>query len=492
MMSRMYDEKPSSKTKKAASLICASLLFASIAFAQNSGSVLRFKQRIGFDNGELIEQVRLLDNRAKVLLIGRSTIQEWDLLNAIRLNSYQHEIKKRGGEEFQVSPDGKLLVGVRDRFVPLNLKKDDRPDAASIYDLSTGKLVAFLQRPDRPIRSVEWSRNGKTIVTFSNTLQKETEICFWSASDFSLRSAINIKGYGWYYLTQDGTKLYVGSGGLSFFEKMYGPTTGSEIHVYNALTGKLESALVAATKYRVAYGTTFITPDEKYLATQGNGKIVVWDLLDKSERLSPKYEIAASDPKKKVRLEGASFDSRFWIGVEKGKRVYYETTSGQLTTDIPQLVNLKFDYHNFITVPGSQIAIAQDCGGAKILDSQTSKQLYEVRFSCYSVDYENGLSSSYTNDFAMPDDGGNLLLDFEDVPKSKDRVLIIRNLKSGEILETLSFPMKPVEKEYAPKWGAGNWWVKDRYVFAIGQNDRSILIWELNSGDRSLGYEMIE
>jgi len=163
-----------------------------------SGNVMSFRQRIGFDEGELVQQVRVIDNRAKVVLIGRQNLQVWDITTARLLSSQLHEIKKRGDEDFLLSPDGKRLMGVRNRFVPLNLTKDDRPDPALIYDLSTGKLVGTLQRPAMPIRSAEWSANGETIVSFSNTSQKETEISFWSGSNFAWRSSFTVRGYGWH------------------------------------------------------------------------------------------------------------------------------------------------------------------------------------------------------------------------------------------------------------------------------------------------------
>jgi hypothetical protein len=463
---------------KHVALILGVLFFTTITVAQTSGDVMKFKTRIGFEADESIEQTRILDNRAKVALVGRKTIQIWDLINAKLLNSFPHEIKKRGGERFQMSPDNRFLIGIRDRFVPLNLVKDDRPDQALIYDLSTGKQVGALQRPATPIRTAEWSANGQTIVTFSNTLQKEVEISYWNGSDFAWRSSLNVKGYSWHYLTRDGTYLYVGSGGLTFFEKVYGSYTGSTVRVYNTITGKLEGELTADAKYKIAHGRTFVSPDEKFLATEGDRKIVVWNLSERSSRVAPKYEITPTDPKKKLSLEGVSYDGLFWIATDKDARVYYETATGKPVSKVPQLVDLKFNYSNLILVPKTDYAIVQDCGGARIIDLQTNKLVTDVKFKCQSGTSEDGSSWSYTDDFVIPNDDGTLLLDFADVPKSKERELKIRNLNSGAILETLSFPGKPPIKAYEPKWGPGNWWFKDNYVFAMSQDERTILIWE--------------
>ena len=174
-------------------VILTCLLFPAVSYTQTT-EPMRFLERFGFDEGEVAERVMVLDRGSKLVLVGRKNIQMWNPLTPKLLSSIPHEIKRRKNETFQASPDGRILIGARDRFVPLNLKRDATPEPALVYDLASGKQIATLQRPKTPIRSVQWSHNGQTIVSFSNQLQKEVEISFWRGDDFAWRASFTVTG----------------------------------------------------------------------------------------------------------------------------------------------------------------------------------------------------------------------------------------------------------------------------------------------------------
>jgi WD40 repeat protein len=468
-------------------MILACLAFCTSALAQTKAEPLQLKTRIGFEDGETIINTRIFDDKSKLLLIGRKNLQLWDLKSLELLHSITHEMKRRDGDLTLFSPDNKRLIVYRNRFVPLNIKRDATPEPAAVYDLSTGKQIAALQRPASPIRRVEWSSNGETIVTLSNTLQKEVEISFWDGANFTWRSSFTVRGFCWHYLTRDGATLFVGSGPVNFLEKIYGTNSGNVIRAYNTLTGKLEDELAPNdnSNLTVGEGLTVVSGDEKFLATKGNTKgnqnILIWDLAKRSSSHFPVGEIARTNPKKSVSVKAFSGDSLFLLATQDGAEVSYDTATWRPVDRTPADGTVGLAADKLFLTRDRKYAVSQACSGAKVFEVATKKAVYSLPFNCQSAEYDDGSSYSWTNDAVLPNDDGTLLLEFQEDDKRKQRTLTLRRLASGEILQTLTFAKKPATKDNQPKWSAGNWWFKDNYLFALSQDERSVLIWSVTN-----------
>lgn len=481
-------------------LVC---LFLSIAAqAQTGGDVLRFKARVGFDDKkERITAKHLSEDGTKLTLIGLKTVQIWDVPTAKLLKSYPHEIvelDKFFGTFYQLSPDGSKLITL-DIFGRDGDKKTDRV-SAYVFDVSTGKRIHVLERPDFSVRFAFWSANGETLVTFSGLInQKQTEISFWNAADLSLRKSFTVEGFTWHYLSADGERLYVGNGGqIKVLGLPAGPSAGDAIRVYSTRTGAIEKELRAnGAGFDIDYSATRVSPGGRFIATPKEKNIVVWETAGDAV-VQPAYELAPRDPKGKISLEGFSDDGKYLYARQKNVEEFYELESGRLATDVPKLVKLARDTKyispnlvavgtlhdetylkrkSFLQTPDGRYAVTLPCEEITVLDLTTDQTLYTVKGKCngglslFSL-FSNTQNFSFSHDVYRLSPDGKLLINFH-----FDQ-FVVRDLKTGTILQTIT---RKADKNLmeVPKTNV-NWDTKGSYALTIAEDKKSILIWEIN------------
>lgn len=481
------------------SLIC--LFFSIVCLAQTNNS-LQFKARIGFnDDTERIEAKSYSTDGTQLTLIGLKTIQTWDVSTAKLIESHAHEIvqlDKFWGTFYEFSPDGSKVVTL-DSIGSDGDKKEDRVNAYA-YDVRTGKRIAVLERPNYSVRFAFWSADSETLVTFSGLRnQKQTEISFWNGADLSFRTSINVEGYTWHYLSNDGARLYVGNGGQNrVFGLAAGAKFSSLIRVYNTQTGAVERDLTAnGADFGVENVRTFVSADERLIAAAGHKRVIVWDISGKSGE--PLYELAPREPKGGIELEGFSNDGKYLFARQKKQDEYYDAASGKIVKDVPPVVKLRRetkyiipnrtnfapfapDYRvgdSVLQTPDGRYAVSIPCERATVLDLQTDQTLYTVKSQCRSegtVEYHPlthfDVDYFYSNDVFRLSSTGKLLL------KLNSNRLIARDLKTGTILQTIERKTDASLNE-VPK-GNVEWDIRDNNLLTAAKDKRNILIWQIN------------
>lgn len=470
-------------------LVC--LLLAAASFAQSGGEYFKFKTKIGFDDeSEGRVQDYLFDQNRKLLLVGKKSFQIWDVGSLTLLHSSPHEMKMNSGYGVLViSPDGRKVINLDLGPPPVWIRSDNKPRAAFVHDLMTGKQIAVLERPQLPIRAAQWSNDGETIVTRSTNWPGNAEISFWSGTNFTYRTSIIEKGYTWQHLARERDAIFVGLVNGRVTSIVSGRTNqGNVIRIYDTLTGKVLDELVAPDqrKFHVENGKTLISHDENYLVAEERGKnILVWDLRDKQVPHLPKYEIPVTDPKTVVTLAGLSDDGLYLIVDQGHNLVLHEITSGKPGPPVSEFTKVKLEAGRIFVTPDRKYVVRDYCGGASIQELETKKTLYTISSNCSTTSEENGATYETNLGFVLLDASGKLLLDFQDKDKllKKENVLRIRNLRTGEVLQTLSLSKKEMaDQARVPSWFYGNWSFKGDYLYSRSENGRAFLVWEVKAG----------
>jgi WD40 repeat protein len=396
--------------------------------------VLKLKHTItvgGLD--EVIVTKRFLDDEDRLLTVTNFGAQLWNTKTGERLRSVTHEAVNvvKFDSIITISPDGTRMV-LTDGF-NLSLSKlwGKKPKvSAEVFDLTTGKEIAVLQRPEKPVRRAVWTADGKTLVTFSNAFGQSynMEIAFWDGETFEYRGSIHAND--WNYLTRDGEKFITTSGVSknTFGVKFEKPNA---VNVWNTRTQKIERSFVlekekslkniritADEKFLLSENDKYIiylnletgerryfsakdnssvdsaqlSADQRFLAAENNGKILVWEIGAGS---SPKFEITPIAPVEKEKrttdILGFNFDGKhlaIWQMKYKSavffkvpvldKTEFYELETGKLNAGMDFFVNRRTG----IISADNKYAITNSCEKATVSSLETMKRLFIVPLRC--------------------------------------------------------------------------------------------------------------
>lgn len=440
-----------------------SLFFSIVSFAQ-SAEILQFKTRIGFtENDERTVAQKFLDGDNRLVLVGKKSVQFWDVPNAKLIESHPHEIPNlnKWDTSIIISPDGQKAI-VLDSFSWRLIRKEKKV-SATVWDLQTGKQIAVLERPTESIREAEWSKNGETLVTYSGAFNdKRTEICFWDGKTLAFRNAVSLKGYLQFrQLSRNGEKL--------FTARDYG-TVGSLdnsifITVWNTQTGRVEQNLVGGNaRLDVAAFPNPLTANEKFFAAQAydysSNKLYVWEIGGSD---LPKYEIAPVKKDGAVWFQGFSDDGKFLIANRNKTLEFYDAKTGELKNSLP---NIKPFQEINLLADGKTLAV-RDCNRADVFDLQVRQKLYELKLVCKS-DVTDIVSTSYRDfDILQFHPNSKFLLTFS------DKTVRVWSVANGNLLQTMVDPhraekkRKDTNKDDGLGWSAG--WVRNGdSLFASG------------------------
>lgn len=480
------------RSMKILSLILMSGIFA---FAQVGKDYIQFKARLGFDDeNEMIKARHYSADGTRLTLIGLKATQVWDIPTAKLLSSQPHEIVELDritGTYYEISPDGSKVITLNS-IGSDGTKKEDRVNAYA-YDLSTGKRIAVLERPDYSVRFARWSADSRTLVTFSGLyLQKQTEISFWNGADLSFRNAVVVNDFTWHYLSPNDGRLYVGNGGQTKVLGLnYKEGNGDKIYVFNPQNAKLERTLNAnGAEFDIDDTITKVSPDGRYIATSKGKNIVVWDTAADSEQ--PLYELAPRDAKNKIVFEHFSGDGKYLFARQQRKDEFYETATGKLIADVPINIRLesKYDYfvlkpfesrrltynlfpsrdirqeNSVLLTPDEKYAVTIPCFGATVWSLAESRKLYSVGNSCEP----NEDNDQYSDENFRLSPNGNLLLKFS------DDLFSVRDLKTGTVLQKTR---RINDNNMQDISGSFNEWdFKGKYTLTFAEKQRSMLVWE--------------
>lgn len=462
------------------------LLFTTCILAQKNTELFSLTGQIGSTtNDDAIIQHVLLDKGSKLLLIGKNQLQFWDVASGKLIGSSPHKItgfwEGRLGflrmmmnypAQLEVSPDGRKGIMVAN--APDSAGKPDKEKTPIVWNLENGDRLAILDRPAGPVRTVNFSENGSTIMTIRGEL-KEAELSFWNAATFADEAAITVQDLSFYKMSRDGGHVFIGSAKANKWlgVTLMGFESSKGIEVWNTRTGKLEKTY---TDGDIKFWNPFnagpsLSPDEKYLAARNeDNKIVVWETG--SEGTTPKYKIGDDDLKTKFFLVGISDDSRYLLTTRDDEALIYEIETGKLYRRFPIRRDISY------TLSGdSRYAIKRSEGWIGLYDLETEKTKFYYNLKTETEQHEDSASteSEVERPRLSPDGKFMLILGKDDVR--------IFDVATGEVVQTLVDP-KGVKykdngkiKESGLNNVKGGWLDSGESIYVYSKDGRSLFLW---------------
>lgn len=469
------------------------------AFAQTDGSLFKLKGNFDFENpDEQVITYRFLDGGARLWMLGKNTIQIWDVPNRQVISSQRHGIYELDKDTFGgLSPDGsKLFYGRRKRFQFGSFL------SAYVFDLKTLKKVRDFEAP--PLVKGEWSKNGQTFITVAEAGKpdpkkngKNFTVSFWDGESFQLRKTITIPDLDWWYLSPDGEQFFTTSVPTRkwLFAIPYSNGMANVINIWNTRTGENAKNLsVGGEDFAVLTWKLMPSPSGRYMAMVSKHKskdeehrLLFWDLGNGD---SPKYSVKANPQIADSNIRYSPDEQLF--AIDSGKNIQiYQAGTGQkkgevLNADLP-------DYW----LPGNQILFTTFLGKMRAYNIATGSMIYEnsLPYDSYentTTDFGTDIYGNYTTSsetvitdrtMVVPHPDGKVYLTFS------NQYVRLYKVQTGELIETLVHPpftvIKPKrtlrEKRYVREAG---WADNGKTLYVVNGEGTIISLWDFY--DRSL------
>ncbi len=452
------------------------LAFSAGLFGQGTKENFRLDQRIEF--GEDIFHAMPLNNGTQLLLIGKNKLQLWDVSNSKLIREVSHEIDGLAPRGMlagitwsvglympvSVSPDGSILLVIQ--------KGDKKSETGVVWDLRTGKQVAVFERSATPTRTVNFSKDGGTVITTHGDL-KDMEIAIWNLDKFEYRSSIRVQDLAWHHLTGDGKLLFTRSGKarkwLSYL--VTGFAESSTVDVWDTQNGtKIQSFSARSFLFSGDGREPTISGDDKYLVARTGNRIVVWETDGNG---APKYEIADDYAKKErtIRKIEIGNDARYFINFNPDGAGIYEIENGELH----KRFGIRDGFHSI--TPDYKYAMSRSLGSASIYEIDADKVVSTLNFRTVQPSSEPG-DSGYNTERAMFSSDGRFVMQYGD-----NRVKIFET-KTGELLHTGFDPQNVKYKKNREIRDNGlnnsmaDWLSEGNSFFVLGKERKSVLIFD--------------
>lgn len=466
------------------------VVFTCTVFAQPETSLVKLKGRFDFENpAETIIAYRFLDGGSKLWLLGKSTIQVWDVPEKKVISSTRHDIASLSYGVFKsLSPDGRKLL--------TESYKDENKvfHPAIVVDLTTFKIVKVF---DKTMQRGYWSRDGSVFVAINEGVKinddspvKESEVFFSNGDTFEPLNAIKVKDLDWNYLTPDGGQFFTTSVPTKkwLFGIPYSNGMANLISIWNTRTGENEKNLsVGGEDFAVLTWKLMPSPSGKYMAMVSKHrskdeehKIIFWELGGKD---SPKYTLRANPRIRDSNIRYSPDEKLF--AVDAGKNIQiYQSESGQKKGEV--LDSALPDYW----LADNQILINVFLGKMRAYNAVSGSKIYENPL--YYDSYENVISSTTDANGNTSDSTETVITDQTTVvphPDSKiflthsNQFVKLYNVQNGEFLETVVRPpLSLVKQKYAIRektYVADAGWTNDgRTMFVIEGDKTAITLWD--------------
>lgn len=441
------------------------IFFSLFASAQTLNSAFEYTGKFDFDNpSEKIIAYDLFENNEKLRLIGKNTVQIWDIKNNKVLESRKHGIENLSQATFGgISPDKTKLIVLG---FEIDGDKKNSPKTiipGKVYDIETGKLLAVLDKAGKFVESAIWSEDGKTLVTADNkflspagmTHRDATEIGFWNGETLGFRSSVNIKDITWYYLSENGESFFTASVPEKkvLFSIPFVNGMANVINIWNTQTAKTDKNLSVGDENFHTYTYKMMpSPDGKYFAlvsknkeTDTEHRVLVWKIGGGE---MPEYTIKANPKIRESRLSYSPDGKYFALDSGKNTQIY-EIETGKMTAELTgyNLPDFWFN-HNQIVLFNSydSLKAVQISSGATVFEKKLVyiTETTETTLGTKDVfgDYDKTSTTETIDSTAVvPSPNGKLFLTFSNA------ALDLFNAKTGQNLQTIIKSPPIIEKK---------------------------------------------
>ncbi len=451
------------------------LLFSFSLFGQkaefipkNPREIFKLKNTFQLKDDSIVNYT-LIENDRKLLIVGKKTIQIWDVATAKLISEASNKIAQNHDFRFRtiISPKGNFLIvfdKVYSEKPPVLIKS--KKMGAAIYDLRTGNLVKVLEGETYDLYEVYWSDNQKTLVTrvSRDDRNREEEFCFLDGETLKYRNCLSVFSADWrnnFKLSKDGNRFFVK---ITKEVESSGINLGSQssLEIWDSETVKLIRRLKLGEN-NYSYVEMFLGKDERFLAF---GDIT----FEVGENTLPKFL-------DKIAIRGVTENGKYFISIEKKGLQFYDFETNQPKFLIPQV---KSDLNTNL-LAGDNVLInqnlARSCGRTEGFEIETGKKLWEIKLACY---YQS-LDCFFCSDKTNFNDSIEFLSDGKYFLSSSEKAIRIWDTFTGELLQILVNPNQKTEKsKFDDKIrGEKKVWSKDKkFIYFQDAGDQSIFQYE--------------
>lgn len=498
-------------------IVSITLLFFCTSFAAFSQSrpVLQAKGEFRIEEDRIITE-KFLPSENQLLLVGQKNIWLWDLATAKLSASRPIDVPDVTEDKPRViSPNGLYMIIFGNYDARDKGNKIKRP--ASVWNLETGKQIAVFDKTTKPVRYAAWSRNGKTLVTASDTIDQErtdadpVEISFWDGASFQHLNTVPEGNVKWSYLSADGsTFFYSVAETKSFIIDKFLKDSGGPLSVWDIKTGKVEQTIFAnPNDQKQGMRSLSISPDERFLTyvTQPpkskdvESTLVVLS-IDSTHAINRKYEIK---PTPKISDWSASFspDGKYFA-LTTGKVGYWSYDDGLVLQLYSTEAGFKIAELTKHYAPGywlndDQILLFDYGVRMEAVEVPVNRKLYESKL-IYKSSHRTkthpgipGLTVRWTEDVGfhiqdqtkiVPHVSGRMFLTYS------NQYVKVYDAQTGTVLQTLVEPAidtsKPVDPKkeprlsHAPLVSKAGWSSDGKTLYIVSADKKTVSFWSVN------------
>lgn len=498
------------------------LFFTSVAAFSQSRPILQARGELRIEDAEdRIITEKLLPGGNKLLLVGEKNIRLWDLATAKLLASRPIAVPDATEDRPRIiSPNGLYMIVFGNYDARDKRNKIKRP--ASIWNLETGKQIAVFDKTTKPVRYAAWSKNGRTLVTASDTIAQERidasaiELSFWDGASFQYLNTVPTDNIKWSYLSADGSKFFYSVAKVKtlIIDKFLSDSEGP-ISVWDIKTGKVEQTIFAnANDQKQEMRSISISPDERFLTyvTQPpkskdvERTLVVLNIDRTTYAINGKYEIK---PTPKINDWSASFspDGKY-LALITGKVSYWSYASGLVLQLYSTEAGFKLAELTKHYLPGywlndNQILLFDYGVRLEAVEVPAGRKLYETKLVYKSSQITKthtrpsgsfpGLTDRHTEYMGwvvhdetkiVPHVSGRMFLTYS------NQYVKVYDAQTGAVLQTLVEPAvdtsKPVDPQKGPRLSdeplvsKADWSSDGNTLYIVSADKKSVSFWSTN------------
>ena len=498
--------------------------FTAVAAFSQSRPILqtRGEMRIEDADDRIITE-KLLPAENKLLIVGQKNIRLWDLATAKLLASRPIDVPDVTEDRPRIiSPNGLYMIVFGNYDARDKRNQIKRP--ASIWNLETGKQIAVFDKTTKPVRYAAWSKNGRTLVTSSDTIDQERidadpiEISFWDGASFQYLNTVPADNIKWSYLSADGSKFFYSVAKVKtvIIDKFLSDSEGP-ISVWDIKTGKVAQTIFAnANDQKQEMRSISISPDERFLTyvtqplkskdVERTLVVLSIDRTSSNYAISRKYEIK---PTPKINDWSASFspDGKY-LALITGKVSYWSYAGGLVlqlySTEAGfKIAELTKHYAPGFWLNDDRVLLFEYGVRLEAVEVPAGRKLYESKLIYNSSQITKthtrpsasfpGLTDRHTEYMGwvvhdetkiVPHINGRMFLTYS------NQYVKVYDAQTGAVLQTLVEPAVDTSKPEDPKKGPrlsqvplvskADWSSDGNTLYIVSADKKSVSFWSMN------------